>query len=321
MTPALALAALLVSRAAAADGAKAGEAAKEPPPIQTYYQEALDYYAKGDLRRAIGKWNEVLKIDPGQKSAQSMVLQARRRIEGLTEKRRERTFALIAQGRYEDARLEIQTLLDQDPNHPQIDALQTRLEDVVKIAKTLEPAGRAARAAALGLKGYLVFPQDLRLAYDGLRYAVELDPADARYKAFLDLVLDEKPDLAEDAVTPGMKLLPYLQMVAIHQIYDAKYHRAIQTLDEILALEPSDALALKRLGSAYYSLGKKERARDAWRRALRLQPGDATLKKFLSKVGGTADAAEAETAAPAPADAKPAADGAGSGQETAQPAE
>lgn len=301
MSPALLLAALLAAPAAAADKS---DGAKEPPPIQTYYQEALDYYAKGDLRRAIGKWNEVLKIDPGQKSAQSMVLQARKRIEGLTEKRRKRTFELIALGRYEDARLEIQALLDQDPGHPLIDALQTRLEDVVKVAKVLKPEGKPARMAVLGLKGWLVFPQDLRLAYDGLRYAVELDPADARYKRFLELVLDQKPDLADDAVTPGMKLMPYLQTVAVNDIYDAKYVHAIAALNEILALEPDDALALKRLGSAYYSLGKKQRARDAWLRALRLQPGDKTLKKFLAKVGGAEeDAGSAAASGKEPAKA------------------
>ncbi|MBI3565417.1 MAG: tetratricopeptide repeat protein [Elusimicrobia bacterium] len=285
----LLLAALLTGAALPAPAAE-GEAAKDPAPVQTYYQEALDYYAKGDLRRAIGKWNEVLKADASQKSAQSMILQARRRIEVLTEKRRKHSFQLIAEGRYEDARLEIQTLIDQDPGHPQIDALQSRLEDVEKIAKALPGKDKATRAAVLGLKGYLVFPQDLRLAYDALRYAIELDGTDARFKPFLDLVLDEKPDLAEDTVTPGMKLVPYLQMVAVHQIYDGKYYRAVATLDEVLTLEPDDVLALKRLGSAYYSLGEKKRARDAWLKALRLQPDDKTLRKFLAKVGG-ADAA------------------------------
>jgi tetratricopeptide (TPR) repeat protein len=290
MRPALAAVLIgLALRAAAAEP----EATKAPLPIQTYYQEALDYYAKGDLRRAIGKWNEVLKLDPGQKSAQSMVLQARRRIEQLTIKRRTQTFKFVAEGRYEDARLELQALLDQDPGHPQVEGLQSRLEEIVKIVKVLPPKDKATRAAVLGLKGYLIYPQNLRLAYDGLRYAIELDGTDARFQPFLDLVLDERPELAEDAVTPGMKLMPYLQMVAVHDIYDGKYHLAVATLNEILALEPEDVLALKRLGSAYYSLGKKARAKEAWERALRLQPNDATLKKFLAKVAG----ASAEKAA------------------------
>ena len=297
--------ALLLALPAAASAAEA-EASKDPAPVQTYYQEALDYYAKGDLRRAIGKWNEVLRVDPTQKTAQAMILQARRRIEVLTEKRRTRTFALIGEGRYEDARLELQALLDQDPGHPQVDGLQSRLEDVERVAKVLTPKDKPTRVAILGLKGFLVFPQDLRLAYDALRYAIELDGHGERFQPFLDLVLDEKPDLAEDAVTPGMKLMPYLQMVAVHDIYDGKYHRAVARLNEILTLEPDDALALKRLGSAYYSLGEKKRAKDAWTRALKLQPDDKTLRKFLAKVGGEVPAREAaKPEAPASAEKAP----------------
>jgi Flp pilus assembly protein TadD len=80
-----------------------------------------------------------------------------------------------------------------------------------------------------------------------------------------------------------MKLLEYKQMVALHQIYDAKHFQAVGTLNDILALEPNDVLALKRLGSAYYSLGRKKQARAAWERALKLSPNDASLKKFLTK--------------------------------------
>lgn len=282
-----ALLALLLAAAPARAAAPAKEAAPAPEagPIQEYYEAALAYYTKGDYRRAVGKWNEVLKVDPSQKSAQTMVADARRRIEKLTRRRREKTFALIGAGRYEAARLEIQALLDQDPSDPQINALQTRLESVVKVAPELAPEGKPARTAVVGLSGYLALPQNLPLAYDALRYAVELAPGDPRWKSFLDLVLDERPELGEDAVAPGMRLIPYLQMVAVHDIYDAKYHHAVGVLGRVLALEPDDVLALKRLGSAYYSLGDRKRARAAWERALRLQPGDATLKRFLARLG------------------------------------
>lgn len=278
----------LPARAAAAKDADA----KDPSPIQQYYQQALEYYSKQDYRRAIGKWNEILKLDPDQSSARSLLLKARKQVETLTKQRRERTEALVAAGKYEAARLEIQALLDQDPGHPQIVALQSRLESAIKVAAEIDAKSKAERMMVLGAKGWLSYPQDFRLAYDALRYSVELDPKDPRAKAFLDLLLEQRPDLADEAVTPGMKLIPYLQMVAVHQIYDADYHRAVVVLGEVLALEPDDALALKRLGSAYYSLHEKDRARAAWERALRLQPGDATLKKFLSKVGGPRGSAE-----------------------------
>lgn len=260
----------------------AAEDAPAKKPVDQYYQEALDYYAAGDFRRAVGKWNEVLKTDPDQKTAKSMILEARKKIAVLTRKRRERTAKLLEEGQYRLALLEIQALLDQDPGDPQVTTLQARLEQVIKLAPKLDPEDKPRRVAVLGLRAFLGTPADLKLAHDALRYAVELSPADARFAAFLKLFYAEHPEM-EDDVTPGMKLIEHKQMVALHQIYDAKHHQAVATLSAILALEPNDVLALKRLGSAYYSLGRKKQAHAVWSKALRLAPGDAALKKFLAK--------------------------------------
>lgn len=288
MTPRAATLALLLL--AAPPAAAQDEPASKSGPIETYYQEALDYYAKGDFRRAVGKWNEVLKTDASQKTAQTMIKEARKKIAVLTRKRRERTAELIREGRYRSAVLEIQALLDQDPGDPQILTLQSRLEQIIKLTPRLEPADKASRVAVLGLQAFLNTPAEPRRAHDALRYACELAPADARYAAFLKLLRDEHAELDENEVTPGMRLLEWKQMIALHQIYDAKHFQAVATLNDILMLEPNDVLALKRLGSAYYSLGRKKQARAAWSRALKLAPDDPALKKFLAKTGGTGSA-------------------------------
>lgn len=259
-------------------------------PVDQYYQEALDYYAANDYRRAVGKWNEVLKADPDQKTAQSMIREARKKIAVLTRKRREKTASLIGEGRYRLAVLEIQALLDQDPGDPQVLTLQHRLEQIIKLSPQLDPADKPRRVAVLGLRAFLNSPADLKLAHDALRYAVELSPDDARFEGYLKLLYAEHPELTDD-VTPGMKLLEHKQMVALHQIYDAKHHQAVATLSAILTLEPNDVLALKRLGSAYYSLGRKKQAHAVWTRALKLAPDDPNLKKFLART-------EAGTGAP-----------------------
>ncbi len=267
----------------------AQEAAPSKKPVDQYYQEALDYYAKNDYRRAIGKWNEVLKADPDQKTAQSMVLEARKKIAVLTRKRRERTSQLIGEGKYRLALLEIQALLDQDPGDPQVRTLQSRLEQIIKLSPQLDPADKPRRMAVMGLRGLLDTPADLKLAHDALRYACELAPENARFDAYLKLLYAEHPELTDD-VTPGMRLIEHKQMVALHQIYDAKHHQAVATLSAILTLEPNDLLALKRLGSAYYSLGRKKQAHAVWSRALRLAPEDPALKKFLARTGTAASA-------------------------------
>lgn len=258
--------------------------AKNTPAIQQYYDEALKYYATGDYRMAVMKWTEILKEDADQRSAQTMILEARQKIAQLTRKRRLIISAHIASGRYSKARHELQALLDQDPGDPQLVSLQARLESVIQLAPQIAPADKAATMAILGLKGFLGLPPDHRLAHNALRYACELSMSEHRYDKFLALLLAAAPSLAnEDAVTPGMKFLEYKHFVAIHQIYDAKYHLAVGTLGEILVLEPDDLMALKRLGSAYFSLGRMTEARKAWGAALALAPKDKTLLKFMKK--------------------------------------
>jgi hypothetical protein len=258
---------------------------KNSPAIQQYYQDALDSYAHEDYREAIIKWTAILKEDPDQKSAQTMIIDARQRLVRLTVKQRKLTADHIAAGQYRKAFLEHQVLLDQDPDDPELVATQSQMESVIKLAPELAPDSRASRAAILGLKGFLSSPPDLKLAHNALRYACEIAPEEDIYRSFLKILYTDYPALeAADPVTPGMKLLEYKHYVALHQIYDAKHHLAVITLNEILALAPDDLMALKRLGSANYSLGRFEEARSAWSAAQKLAPHDKTLEHFLAKI-------------------------------------
>ncbi|MFI5361642.1 MAG: tetratricopeptide repeat protein [Elusimicrobiota bacterium] len=285
----------------AAEKPAPGKPVKLSPLIQQYYQEALQSYAAGDYRQAIIKWTAIMKEAPEQTTAATMILDARGKIRLATRERRRHAFDFIAAGQYQKAFKELQALLDQDPGDPQLQALQNRLSGVIKLAPALIPTSKAAHAAVLGLKGYLALPPDLTLAHNGLRYAAEITPDEELYRKLLGLLIAEFPMLSTlDPVTPGMKFLEYKHYVALHQIYDGKYHTAILTLDEILALNPGDLTALKRLGSAYYSLGRMEEARSAWIAALRLSPQDKTLQRFLAKTH-----APANKKAPADTEATP----------------
>jgi tetratricopeptide (TPR) repeat protein len=281
-----ALAALLAAPAAAQENAPAParSVARNEAAMREDYREAFQSYARGDYRGALVKWNAILENDPQQKTALQMIVKARVKVRLLTAELRRRTLARVAEGEYRQAFLELQRLLDQDPNDPQLLALQSRLSNVIKLVPRLPPRTKAARAAVLGLKGYLSLPPDLTLAHDALRYAEDLAPGSEFYKKLLAVVYAEYPVLATaDPVAPGMTLLQFKSDVAINQIYDAKYHLAVLTLDEILRLEPNDLLALKRLGSAYYALGLMKEARAAWSAALKLQPDNALLRRYIAK--------------------------------------
>jgi len=281
---ALALAVLLFSPAARA-GEPATAATQKSKAIQERYAKALQFYGNGHYSRAILEWAEVLRKDPAQRTAARMIEVAHEMIDTRDKQKQDEVFGYIQAGNYQRALVALQPLLERDPMHPLYTKMQTRIERVVAIVNEA-PANRAWRAAATGMIGYAGREDDFQLAYDGLRYAEELAPGEKRFRRLKKLVLEEDPELVQDRVTPGMQLLEYKKFAALNHIYDGKYHVAIRRLEQVLALEPNDVVALKRLGSAYYALDKKTEARSAWMRALELSPTDAQLRKFVLRTKG-----------------------------------
>ncbi|MBI4052031.1 MAG: tetratricopeptide repeat protein [Elusimicrobia bacterium] len=253
--------------------------------IQQHYDQAFLYYRGGDYGRAIQKYNEILKLDPEQRSAKKMIEDARGKVESKNKDKIRKFYKLIEAGKYQKALLDLQFLLDQDPTHPKFVTLQGRLEKIIPIVPQASDKTQAWQIVLRGLKGYLGKEENLRLAYNGLRYSQELDPKDSRISKLLALFTSEHPEMARtDEVTPGMKFMEYKRFVSLNYIYDGKYHLAVDTLNEILDLEPRDIVSLKRLGSSYFGLGHKDRAQEVWTSALKLSPNDKQLKKFLEKV-------------------------------------
>jgi tetratricopeptide (TPR) repeat protein len=193
--------------------------------------------------------------------------------------------AHVKAGRYRSALSGLETLLEAGNRTPYASALQAALEDIVIIVPEAPENTKPWRLAVMSVNAAVGKTEDLKLAFNGLRYARELDPGDARIKRLLDWFLTKHAEFVDaDVITPGMGLIEYKRSVALDHLYGARYHQAIDALNELLALEPNDLIALKRLGSAYYSLGLRDKAREAWQRALVLAPEDRQLKKFLDRI-------------------------------------
>jgi tetratricopeptide (TPR) repeat protein len=266
--------------------ARAAEAPESKAVVlQKYYDQAFAFYKAGDYGRAIQVWDDILRLDPDQKTARDMIREVQNDVEKANAKRLAAILAHVKGGRYRSALSGLETLLENGNRTPFASALQASLEDIVQIVQQAPDKTKAWRLTALSVNAAVGDNQDLKLAYNGLRYARELDSSDPRIKRLLDWFLSRHPEFVNtDVVTPGMSLLEYKRSVALDHLYGARYHQSIDTLNEVLALEPADIVALKRLGSAYYSLGLYAKAREAWQRALVLSPEDPQLKKFLRKL-------------------------------------
>lgn len=270
-----------------ADPAKPGPltpvVSEQTEDIQTQYKAAFNFYTGGDYQKAVLKWEQILQKYPDQDTARDMIAKARRMIWRVTRQRQQEITAFIHKGLYQKAQVSLQPLLDLDPDDPRLISFRQRLQNVVEIVPALETRDGASRAVRTGLGAFLEFEPDYPLAYDGMRYALEKTGGNALFQRLLEMILAERPELIKDEITAGMTLISYKQHNALSDIYDGRYAQAIKNLEEVVALEPENVIALERLGSSYYCLGLKNQARDTWKEALRIAPDDPSLKKFLSR--------------------------------------
>jgi tetratricopeptide (TPR) repeat protein len=81
-----------------------------------------------------------------------------------------------------------------------------------------------------------------------------------------------------------MNIIDQYLFAALNHIYDGRYDLSIQECTIIIELQPENILAWKRLGSAYYAIGKKDKARETWEKALKVAPDDTELKQFIRQI-------------------------------------
>lgn len=70
---------------------------------------------------------------------------------------------------------------------------------------------------------------------------------------------------------------------AVSATHRRRYESAVSACLEALVVQPENALAWTRLGSAYFASGDKVRARECYEKALRFEPGNAKLRQFMDE--------------------------------------
>lgn len=88
-----------------------------------------------------------------------------------------------------------------------------------------------------------------------------------------------------DAILPPARLAAMRMKAGVDAVYQRRFAVAVEALRDSLWLEPNNAVAWTRLGSAYFAMGDKPRAAAAWKKALEINPADEKLKAFMTTQG------------------------------------
>lgn len=150
--------------------------------------------------------------------------------------------------------------------------------------RALKADGPAAFTAYHAVAAYLEDEDDraVLLAHAAAGSA----PEEPGYLRLLEgLALASGRSVDRDELLAPRRLAERRRARSLRAFYARRFDEAARLLREALWLDPEDASSWKRLGSAHFALGDRERAREAWVRALELDGKDARLRSFLAELG------------------------------------
>ncbi len=191
----------------------------------------------------------------------------------------ERGVSEYKEGQYETARqtfLEAERLLPQDSA---IKETRRRLSNVTPILEVEVGAGKDSQLIRLAVTRYL--ENDPKRALNALIYANDKKIARPEIPRLRRLIETDHPEIEPPALPAGLSLVDHKLQLTLEAIYDGRYLSAITECTDVLDLEPTNVMALTRLGSAYFAMNEREKAKQIWTKALQYDPNNEVLRKFL----------------------------------------
>jgi tetratricopeptide (TPR) repeat protein len=185
-------------------------------------------------------------------------------------------------GDYITSRDSYSKIIADNPTDLDVKTIIARLDDVIKVSLKIEENGPAGDMLRMALTQFIAVDGNRKTSMAAAWYANQLNPAPLTLavKRFLELKYASMLSTMEPPVG-DMNIIDQYLFTALNHIYDSRYDLAIQKCTIVIELQPNNILAWKRLGSGYYAIGKKDKARETWEKALKVSPDDPELKQFI----------------------------------------
>jgi len=247
-----------------------------------HYDQAEVYMKEKQYDRAIEEWKKILEIDQTQEAASRYIASAVKEKMGSTYAEAQQAYE---RGDYITARDYYNRILADNPTDIDVKTMIARLDDVVKVSLKIEEKSQAGDMMRKALSNYIAVDGNRKASMAGAWYAFQLNPSSLTIavKGFLELKYVSILSTME-APVGDMNIVDQYLFAALNHIYEGRYDLAIQECTIVIELQPGNILAWKRLGSGYYAIGKKDKARESWEKALKITPDDTELKQFIKQI-------------------------------------
>ena len=195
-------------------------------------------------------------------------------------------FEAFKDGNFQLAVLRLNQAFDADPANMQVKAMLQRLQTVVEFVPQAQGGEEIQTYVRKGAISY-VDGRDLRTSINSLRYAYNKNVKDEKLLSLLNLV-EKEGGIAEVTRRPeGPEQFTFVDQKiydARQAVYDGKYDLAIRRTQDVLDLEPNNITALEIMGSSFFLMEEKSKAKAVWKKVLELDPQNRTVGEFLRQV-------------------------------------
>ncbi|MBI4346146.1 MAG: UPF0164 family protein [Elusimicrobia bacterium] len=195
-------------------------------------------------------------------------------------------FEAFKDGNFQLAVLRLNQAFDADPSNMQVKAMLARLQTVVEFVPQAQGGEEIQTYVRKGAISY-VDGRDLRTSINALRYAYNKNTKDEKLLSLLNLV-EKEGGVAEVTRRPeGPEQFTFVDQKiydARQAVYDGKYDLAIRRTQDVLDLEPNNITALEIMGSSFFLMEEKAKAKAVWKKVIELDPNNKTVAEFIKQV-------------------------------------
>ncbi|MBI5242356.1 MAG: PorV/PorQ family protein [Elusimicrobia bacterium] len=198
----------------------------------------------------------------------------------------EQGYEAFKEGDFQLAALRLNQALDASPNNKQVKAMVSRLQIIVSRVPQALGGEEFQTYVRKGVISY-VDGRDLRGSVNALRYAYNKNSKEENVLGLLNLVEKEAGVSEMTRRVEGPEQFTFVDQKlydARQAIYDGKYDLAIRRTQDVLDLEPNNITALEIMGSAFFMMEEKAKAKAVWKRVLEIDPTDKVVAEFLKRL-------------------------------------
>lgn len=164
-----------------------------------------------------------------------------------------------------------------------------KLREIPVREKRFAPGPEQADVASEAVLAYMN-GQDLKsLLLSQAAYGANIR-GDAMFEELVYLVSDlVKIHVRRDEILPKGALIKEKLKKSARSFYIQQFDMAAKECEEVVLLDEANHMAWTRMGSAYYMMSDKERAKKAYLKAVEIKPDDLVTLEFLRKQGWQSD--------------------------------